>query len=151
MPFITTSVPLDHMMPPYERFATLMLPVVWLDDETGLTHTAHAGMITDGASVPRMFWRLIPPFRSHYLAAAMIHDHYCYKAMTMPPGDDREFVRREADAQFARMCGDLGAGYAMRLTLHRSVAIGSFLSRNDPVAPDYIRQPAEFRDWILSR
>lgn len=32
------------------------------------------GATTDGASVPRLFWRLIPPFAGRHLAAAIVHD-----------------------------------------------------------------------------
>lgn len=32
-----------------------------------------AGFITDGASVPRYFWRVIPPFGRHF-NAAVVHD-----------------------------------------------------------------------------
>ena len=81
----------------------------------------------------------------------MIHDHYCYKAFTHPPGDDRDRVRREADDQFARICNELGAWAVTEAAFHRSVRVGAWRSRNEPVAPDYMTQPAAFRDWILSR
>lgn len=36
------------------------------------------GFETDGASVPRMLWRLFPPFDGDYDAAAVLHD-YAYR------------------------------------------------------------------------
>lgn len=36
-----------------------------------------AGEVTDGASVPRFFWVIFPPFTGKYRIAAVIHDRYC--------------------------------------------------------------------------
>ena len=47
-------------------------------DERGVTWTAPAGSIIDGASIPRIFWRIIgSPFFGHYRRASVIHDVYC--------------------------------------------------------------------------
>lgn len=35
------------------------------------------GTQTDGASVPRFFWSLYPPFSGKYRKAAVVHDVYC--------------------------------------------------------------------------
>ena len=35
-----------------------------------------AGFCSDGASVPRILWRLFPPF-GNYLEAAVVHDYFC--------------------------------------------------------------------------
>ena len=35
------------------------------------------GYITDGASVPRVFWSAIPPNDSNSLPAVIFHDYYC--------------------------------------------------------------------------
>lgn len=34
-----------------------------------------SGYITDGASVPRIFWSFFPPNRPEYLSAAVVHDY----------------------------------------------------------------------------
>lgn len=49
----------------------------WLDK-------IHAGYKTDGASVPRVFWQLFPPFRPEYFTAAVIHDFLCSRALREP-------------------------------------------------------------------
>jgi hypothetical protein len=36
-----------------------------------------AGLVTDGASVPRVFWVMYPPWTGNYRKVAIIHDHYC--------------------------------------------------------------------------
>ena len=37
------------------------------------------GFITDGASVPRIFWAIFPPNRTDYLPCAIVHDFLCDK------------------------------------------------------------------------
>ena len=39
------------------------------------------GYKTDGASIPRIFWSLYPPYKSEYFTACVIHDWLCSKAM----------------------------------------------------------------------
>ncbi|EEA7482289.1 DUF1353 domain-containing protein [Campylobacter jejuni] len=38
------------------------------------------GFKTDGASIPRLFWSLFPPFKSEYFSACVVHDFLCEKA-----------------------------------------------------------------------
>ncbi len=52
------------------------------------------GFESDGASVPRFFWRIVcPPVDPHAVRASVAHD-YIYRAQ--PPG----WTRREADKMF---------------------------------------------------
>ena len=46
-------------------------------DPRDLKWNVPAGVTTDGASVPRFFWTLFPPFTGKYRAAAVVHDYYC--------------------------------------------------------------------------
>src|SRR5688572_15669027 len=46
-------------------------------DAKGQTWDVPAGMVTDGASVPSVFWVMFPPWTGNYRKAAVIHDHYC--------------------------------------------------------------------------
>lgn len=43
--------------------------------------TLPKGYTTDGASVPRIFWRLYPPYKPEWLTACVIHDYLCSQAM----------------------------------------------------------------------
>lgn len=43
--------------------------------------TLPKGYTTDGASVPRMFWSLYPPYKPQWLTACIIHDYLCSQAM----------------------------------------------------------------------
>lgn len=38
-----------------------------------------SGFISDGASIPRLFWVLFPPNRTDYLPCAVLHDYLCDK------------------------------------------------------------------------
>ena len=75
---------------------TLLSPVTWC----GLT--IPAGFESDGASVPRFFWRVVfPPGDPPAMLAAFVHD-YIYR--THPDGFDRE----EADRAFRLLLIDNG-------------------------------------------
>lgn len=64
--------------------------VIW----NGKVLTIPAGFKSDGASVPRFFWRIVfPPGDAKALRAAFAHD-YIYR--THPPG----WTRKEADRLF---------------------------------------------------
>lgn len=43
--------------------------------------TVRAGYITNGADIPRLFWRLYPPYAPEYMPAVVIHDYLCDKAI----------------------------------------------------------------------
>lgn len=55
-----------------------VLEPVWFIDRNGVVWTAPSGSIVDGASIPRICWRLIgSPFVGLYRRASVIHDVYC--------------------------------------------------------------------------
>ena len=47
-----------------------------LEDYVSPEITIPKSFLTDGATVPRIFWCLIPPYH-RYLPAAIIHDYQC--------------------------------------------------------------------------
>jgi len=58
---------------PYVR--ELELAHAWGIEVDGVLYIAPAGMLTDGASIPRFFWRILdPPMYSRLFMAAVIHD-----------------------------------------------------------------------------
>lgn len=61
------------------RIAILLEPLVWECDErgSGLTVTVPAGYMSDGASVPRILWPLLPPWGDRATRAAILHDFIC--------------------------------------------------------------------------
>ncbi|MND25688.1 hypothetical protein D3C87_1271250 [compost metagenome] len=55
-----------------------------------------AGYLTDGASVPRAFWSIIPPWGS-YGQAAVVHDILCEYLTIVEDGLPKRITRKEAD------------------------------------------------------
>ncbi|MCU7839770.1 MAG: DUF1353 domain-containing protein [Candidatus Thiodiazotropha sp. (ex Troendleina suluensis)] len=85
-------------------------PLTFIDDEYQITVTP--GATTDGASIPRMFWRLIGgPFSGKYIAAALIHDQ-----LYATQGYAGQFTREEVDQIFHRAMLSVGvSGWRARL------------------------------------
>ena len=55
-----------------------LLEDVIFTDSNGVSWSAKAGSIIDGASIPRFFWRFIgSPFVGRYRRPSVIHDVYC--------------------------------------------------------------------------
>jgi hypothetical protein len=57
---------------PYE----MQRPYRYRSEQLGRIITVPVGYRTDFASVPRAFWRILPP-HGPYVPAAVIHDHLC--------------------------------------------------------------------------
>jgi len=72
---------------------------------------APQGFETDFASVPRVFWRIVPPW-GRYSPAAVIHD-YLYFTGHVP--------RAEADAVFLTLMERLGVPAWKRSVMYRAV------------------------------
>lgn len=70
------------------------------------------GFVTDGASVPRLFWSLFPPNRTDYLPCAIVHDYLCEK---------RDFKR--ADKCFGECLEELGVNRFARVVMYLSVRV----------------------------
>lgn len=86
-------------------------PEQWIVDaelsyaaDSGDLITIHEGAPTDGASIPRIFWRLIgPPIGDRYTAAAIVHD-VLYRTC----GHTGTYSRADCDALFHEMLLVLG-------------------------------------------
>jgi len=84
-----------------------------------------AGFITDGASVPRIFWNILSPF-GDYFGAAIVHDYLYTPA-------NRHFTRRQADRIFLSAMEDAGVPFIRRRTIYRAVRLGGWRSfRGNP-------------------
>lgn len=64
-------------------------------DLAGIEYTIPAGFECDGASIPRIFWRIIgPPIDCHYIEEAILHD-YLYRFQPVSRSvADRDFFDR---------------------------------------------------------
>lgn len=61
--------------------------------------TIPKGYLTDGASVPRIFWGIVPPWGIHG-AASIVHDFLCEYLSVMVDGKLVPISRKEADKIF---------------------------------------------------
>ncbi len=95
-------------------------------DKNGRRYLAQEGMITDGASIPRVLWDTVgSPYASKYLPAYILHDHLCQHARDIPDKEMRKRLRKGADKLLREMMDYLGAGWVKRSVVYRGVGIGS--------------------------
>jgi hypothetical protein len=78
--------------------------------------TVPTGFLTDGASIPRIFWSILSPF-GQYFPAAIIHD-FLYSS------SNDEFTRGESDEIFLDAMDEIGVGFLTRYTIYTAVRIG---------------------------
>jgi len=91
----------------------LLEPLTYFTQDGTRGIDVHAGFITDFASVPRFFWRILPP-TGKYGAASVIHDFlYRYGIYT----------RAEADRIFLEAMEELGVSWLTRRTMYRAVRL----------------------------
>lgn len=84
-----------------------------------------AGFLSDGASVPRIFWTLFSPF-GDYFGAALIHDWGYTPA-------NRRFDRATVDRIFLAAMKDAGVPWVRRSLIYRAVRVGGWPSfRGNP-------------------
>ena len=75
-----------------------------------------AGFVSDGASIPRFFWRIIgSPFRGMYRDAAIVHDWLYFSG---------KYTRLETDRIFKQAMKELGVSAWRRGAMYRAVRIG---------------------------
>jgi hypothetical protein len=92
---------------------------ILLQDFTMYGITVPKGFAFDGASAPRMFWGIIPPFK-RTKKAACIHDWLCVNAKSKED-------RKEADKIFYRALEDAGLNKARCTIGYIGVRIGAHL------------------------
>lgn len=84
--------------------------------------TVPAGFLTDGASVPRIFWDLFPPW-GVYGQAAILHDWLCTNRVLTKNGDSNELklTQQEVDLVLAAAMKALGTPWWKRTLIYRAV------------------------------
>jgi hypothetical protein len=71
------------------------------------------GFITDGASIPKVFWSILAPF-GDYFAAAVIHDYLYNKECPL-------YNRKEADLIFKEAMFNIGVPWYRRDIVYQAV------------------------------
>lgn len=75
-----------------------LLESVSFCDNKGVIWKARAGMVFDGASIPRIAWRFIgSPFVGKYRRAAVVHDQYYKYGLGQEPLPDGSSIRPRED------------------------------------------------------
>lgn len=76
-----------------------------------------AGYITDLSSVPRYFWRIIPPHTTEARLGSVVHDWIYSHGW-------REWSRKEADQLFYKLLLWQGMGMCKAWLMHKAVRLG---------------------------
>ena len=85
------------------------------------------GMWTDGASIPRFFWRVVgTPMTSKYVKAAVVHDAGYSNRIQWAYKEDGEWVvedhtRKEVDELFLALMKDLKVSWWRRSAMYLAV------------------------------
>ena len=82
------------------------------------------GFITDGASIPKVFWSMIGgPLSGRYICSAVIHDFLCFKA------HQNQYSRKRADIIFEQAMREEGATFIKRKVMYLGVRLASIFSK----------------------
>jgi hypothetical protein len=91
--------------------------------------TVPSGFVTDGASIPKIFWSILSPF-GDYFAAAVIHD-YLYS------NNNDKFSRLQADLIFKEAMFNLGVPWYRREVIFRAVhSFGGSSFKGNTIKPN---------------
>lgn len=86
------------------------------------------GYLTDGASVPRIFWNIIPPW-GRWGQAAIVHDYLCEYLKVKTPEGECDITRKECDDIFLEAMIVIGVPPGKAKMIHSSVALYRTLAR----------------------
>lgn len=89
------------------------------DDKQGWV-SVPAGYLTDGASVPRLFWSLIPPW-GKYGQAAIVHDIVCEYLSITKAGKPFSVTRAQCDDILLQAMEVLEVPWLTRHAIHKAV------------------------------
>lgn len=91
-----------------------------------------AGYLTDGASVPRLLWSIIPPW-GRYGQAVVVHDFLCEYLSITENGRPKRITREEADNILAEAMIVLNVDPTDRLRINAAIDLyRKTLAKNEP-------------------
>jgi Protein of unknown function (DUF1353) len=94
---------------------------------SGQTISVPKGFITDGASVPQLFWAVLPAWGS-YSRAALVHDYLCYLLHKGTPHAEAP-TRKRADQIFWEAMKVCGTSWPVRAFMYVGVRIGDYSNK----------------------
>lgn len=86
-----------------------------------------SGYLTDGASVPRIFWNIIPPWGS-YGQAAVVHDIVCEYLSVTKDGKPSPVTRAQCDAILLEAMTVMGVPRLTRTLIYGAVSAYRLIS-----------------------
>lgn len=89
-----------------------------------------AGYLMDGASVPRPFWSIVPPW-GQYGQAAAVHDWLCEYLTVMTPEGPKRITRKRCDEILNEAMEVLGVDDFTRGLMYNAVATYRIISGTD--------------------
>lgn len=113
--------------------------------ESGKVVYVPAGYLTDGASVPQLFWNIIPPWGS-YGQAAVVHDILCEYLSITKDGQPQPITRARCDAILLEAMEALGVPKAKRWAIYLAVCAYRLVSgvSRPTTTPDKRKLEAEW-------
>ena len=103
-----------------------------------------AGYLTDGASVPRVCWSLIPPWGS-YGQAAVVHDIVCEYLSITVDGKPQAVTRAECDEILLEAMMVLGVPVPVRDAIYGAVSLYRIASGVDEPTSTALKRELESR------
>lgn len=104
------------------------------------------GFLTDGATIPRPLWWLLPPW-GVYGQAAVVHDYLCQYLAVMRSGEPETITRAQADSIFKQAMTVAGTPRWKRNVMYVCVRAFSKLFRgNSPVTSPLREQLSA--EWV---
>ena len=105
--FYYTTEPFTYHIDTYPSIKTVTVPV---------------GFLTDGASIPRIFWFWTSPIGRH-AQAAILHDYLCEYLSIDVDGEATPITRQEADRIFKESLLALGVSTPKATLMHLGVSL----------------------------
>lgn len=122
-----------------DRKYTVMEAFTYKSDKYG-EFTVLPGFVTDGASVPRLFWAYASPFTGRHVAAVILHD-----ALYAVHYRDRE----SCDEIMREALVDLGIRTTKSGLMHRSVRAGGWVAWEK--AEKHANEHERYLAWVPER
>lgn len=117
-------------------------------DTDGLRYvTIPKGFLTDGASVPRMFWTMFPRW-GKYGQAACVHDFLCEYLIISDNGKIRTITRKECDQFFLKLMIEMNIPKVQRQSMYWGVSLFRVLGKVK--SPSITAKKVDLEDYLIN-
>lgn len=116
------------------------------DESSGEWVNVPAGYLTDGASVPRLFWNIIPPWGS-YGQAAVVHDIVCEYLSITKNGLPKKVTRAECDGILDQALAALEVPWLTRKSITSAVGFYRMISGVSTPSTTALKRSLESK-WV---